>query len=372
MKIGKAIYDILTSNTPVSDLVSTRIFPNVAPQTTTMPFIIYQVVSTTPTDYKQGVSSLDTTSIMVHAYSKTYTEASQLAEYVRVALDRVSGTYNDIRVQSISFRSYHDLFDFDAGDSRSSEGLYRKALDFDVREIVDNFSNTYSLDFDGTDDYVTLGDSATFTFGNGTTDSAFSFSLWVKTADVTSSGILAKSATGAKEYHFVIGAADAFRLRLYDESTDGYIQSQLDSAVTSWQGSWQHIVGTYDGSDVHTGITLYVNGAKPAQTTSLNGSYTAMEDTASELRIGTSQQNAFYWGGNIDEVSLWDKELSSAEVTTLYNSGTPTNLTAQSNLVGWWRMGEGATYPTIPDDSPNSNSGTMTNMTSGDIVTTVP
>ena len=31
-----------------------------------------------------------------------------------------------------------------------------------------------------------------------------------------------------------------------------------------------------------------------------------------------------------------------------------------------------ATYPTIPDESTNSNSGTMTNMTEGDIVADVP
>ena len=29
------------------------------------------------------------------------------------------------------------------------------------------FTNTYSLDFDGVDDYVDCGDSDTFSFGNG-------------------------------------------------------------------------------------------------------------------------------------------------------------------------------------------------------------
>ena len=43
MEIGKAIYNILSTNSDVSTLVGTRIFPNVAPQTTTFPFIIYDV-----------------------------------------------------------------------------------------------------------------------------------------------------------------------------------------------------------------------------------------------------------------------------------------------------------------------------------------
>ena len=40
MQIGKSIYNILANDSDVSALVGTRIFPNVAPQTTTFPFII--------------------------------------------------------------------------------------------------------------------------------------------------------------------------------------------------------------------------------------------------------------------------------------------------------------------------------------------
>jgi len=35
-------------------------------------------------------------------------------------------------------------------------------------------------------------------------------------------------------------------------------------------------------------------------------------------------------------------------------------------------MGDGATYPTIPDDSSNSNNGTLTNGSSADFVADVP
>ena len=41
------------------------------------------------------------------------------------------------------------------------------------------FVNTYSLDFDGVDEYLDCGDSDTFSFGDGATDSAFSISCWV-------------------------------------------------------------------------------------------------------------------------------------------------------------------------------------------------
>ena len=50
MEIGKSIYNILSTNGAVSTLVGTRIFPNVAPQTTTFPFIIYDVTGVQTND----------------------------------------------------------------------------------------------------------------------------------------------------------------------------------------------------------------------------------------------------------------------------------------------------------------------------------
>ena len=66
---------------------------------------------------------------------------------------------------------------------------------------------------------------------------------------------------------------------------------------------------------------------------------------------------------------------SSAEVLAIYNSGAPTDLSGESGLVGYWRNGDPngtAAFPTITDDSSNSNDGTMTNMTSTDFEADVP
>ena len=41
--------------------------------------------------------------------------------------------------------------------------------------------------------------------------------------------------------------------------------------------------------------------------------------------------------------------------------------TSSTSLIGWWRMGDGATFPTIPDASTNSNDGTMVGMTANNI-----
>jgi len=132
MEIGKSIYNILSNTGNVSALVGTRIFPNVAPQTTAFPFIIYDVTGVEPTNTKDGVSTLDTNDVMISVYSNTYSEASSLAQLVRIAMDRLpTNTYAGEDIQSSEFQGYNDIFDNTSGNA----GIYRKALDFEIRQI---------------------------------------------------------------------------------------------------------------------------------------------------------------------------------------------------------------------------------------------
>jgi len=132
MEIGKAIFNILSNDSDVLALVESRIFPNVAPQTTEFPFIIYDVTGVQPNDTKEGPSTLDTNDVMISCYSETYSEASDLAKKIRIAMDRITeAEYATIKIQSSQFQSYNDIFDDTSGDA----GIYRKALDFEIRQI---------------------------------------------------------------------------------------------------------------------------------------------------------------------------------------------------------------------------------------------
>ena len=131
MKIGKAIYQILIQEQPLLP-VGTRIFPNVAPQTTQLPFIIYDVTGVTPTPTKENASTLDINDFTVSVYAETYSQAELLAREVRSALDYLKDeTYDGVIIQSINFISYNDIFD----DTSGNAGIYRKALDFELRQI---------------------------------------------------------------------------------------------------------------------------------------------------------------------------------------------------------------------------------------------
>ncbi len=81
----------------------------------------------------------------------------------------------------------------------------------------------------------------------------------------------------------------------------------------------------------------------------------------------------FYLRGSlIDEFGYWNQELSAAQVSNLYNSGVPTDLTTFSpSAAHVYRMGDADTYPTISDKVGNADQ-TMTNMASSNFVTDTP
>lgn len=83
----------------------------------------------------------------------------------------------------------------------------------------------------------------------------------------------------------------------------------------------------------------------------------------------------YYYSGQIDEVSIFNVTKSQAEINTIYNSGTPNNVSLMSGCEGWWRMGDSdgpSVYPTLEDYSKNNNNGTMYSMASNDIIEKVP
>ena len=362
MDIGKAIYKLLSTNIAVSSMVGTRIAPNIMPQTSKFPFIVYDVSTDSPEGQKDSVALLDNVSIMVSAYCKTYSDASKLANYTRTALDRVNGLYVGVNIQAIDFDGYDDVFD----DMSGSDGVYRKSLNFNIR-VLNSFNNIYSTAFDGVDDYVEIdGISSVFNSTIGT------ISFWAKTPSTETTGHYFKTLVDSNNFISLIYHSASSEIRL-NYKGGGSTVSAISTEEIEDDGLWHHFVGTWDVSGDE--IKLYLDGALQQTTTGLG----TFAGTVSSTALGSNADGGGYFIGNIDEVSLFNVELSDANVRTLYNEGLPNTVAGDTGLIGWWRMGDGtltgdpiATYPTIPDDSSNSNNGTMTNMASTDFEADVP
>lgn len=254
------------------------------------------------------------------------------------------------------------------------------------------FLNEYSLDFDGTNDYVTFGDATVFTPNSSGAGRGFSIGLWFKTTDASTGGfppqniyLLGKiqAVGGNSEYTMQVDSTGKISLKLFGNGGGSPFDpsATLTTSTALNDGNWKHIIFTWDlGSPVTTSnFKVYVNGSQDTSATiATSGTLTSVKNALAPLTLavtGIGGISTHYLEGKLDEVFIVDDALSSSQVTDIYNGGTPIDMTTINHLVGWWRNGDptgtGA-FPTIVDASSNSNDGTMTNMASGDIVTDVP
>ena len=213
--------------------------------------------------------------------------------------------------------------------------------------------NNYSLAFDGSDDGVDISSVISDLNLN-----AMSVSFWAYIGTMSGGLVCAND--------------NRFRIFMNAPSYDIYFWCSPNSGG-AYNGlntnEWIHFVGTFDSS---TGIQkLYADTTPILSLSSRN--QTIGEIT--QMMIGDDISGGSNFDGKIDEVAIWDKALSAGDISALYQARGTADLNDDSNsanLQGWWRMGDGDTYPTITDNSTNSNDGTMTNMAAEDIVEDTP
>lgn len=116
--------------------------------------------------------------------------------------------------------------------------------------------------------------------------------------------------------YFFVGSKFLSFLGLFQTSSDVLGMSVqvnpggMNNAQTVVANSmWTHVTGTYDG----TFIRLYINGELKA----IKSHEGSIKGYVEGFDIGAFNQN--YWAGSIDELYLYNRALSQAEVTQLYN-----------------------------------------------------
>lgn len=134
---GAAIFDILSNDSDVSSIYSSRIYPNITNfDNTTYPMIIYTMTSTEPTNTKTSTSTLDVVDFQLALFHTTYQEMIVGQGFVRQALDyKEEGNYPttgsfSVKVQSISFQDDRQ----DYIDDFNEQGLFVSYMTFQIRQ----------------------------------------------------------------------------------------------------------------------------------------------------------------------------------------------------------------------------------------------
>jgi len=206
-----------------------------------------------------------------------------------------------------------------------------------------------ALDFDGTNDYVKVNNSATLDMGN-----TFTVALWVNyeggsTPDNYERILTRKSAWDSfNGWEISLETNYDTDITVRGSSGAGYPPNGADDVVSSWAaGGWHHIVVVYEG----TTATVYSDGVQRDTVT-----IAPVRDNNLPLYIGRyGEFNIHHWNGLIDEVRIYDRALSVEEIRASMHM----KLTGdEDGLVAYWDFDEGEGQ-ILGDSSGNGNDGTI-------------
>lgn len=265
----------------------------------------------------------------------------------------------------------HWKFDGDSSDSIRTSTL------------TDGLVSFYSMDGDSSDYWIYGNDGTdtliTYSSGNGkvgsgagyTTSSTItapcarlenstqaSFSFWVESADYLFPIFLLKTSTFDIRYDgtYQYGV----QMRVYNSGATDFGGARNSTGTMTPGGTWSHVVITYDGSLSNANrIKIYIDGV--SQTVATFGAIdipTTLNGIVSDVIIGSNLT------GSMDEVGLWERTLTQAEVTQLYNRGNGQSALGASSFDG---VDSGVTYGAGKFGSAMVGNGSSAYTTCGDI-----
>lgn len=227
---------------------------------------------------------------------------------------------------------------------------------------MDEGSGTSAFDSSQNGNTGTLTNSPTWTTGkiNGAlTFSPSGSGNWVDAGDINAFDSLTSMSVCSWVYPTNNTIDGGIVNKTYDSSTDGFllfldtsgvggsklysffiadsastantrIESAANSAVT---GAWTHICGTFTAGS-STGLRMYINGSEvagsPVSTTSISG----IDAGPRHFYIGSRDLGITPFTGNIDEVRVYNRVLSSSDVTELYNETSQNYGTTVATIAG--------------------------------------
>ena len=221
----------------------------------------------------------------------------------------------------------------------------------------DAASDVTGLQFDGIDDYILIEENVLPDSGD------YTISIWVKadSSNVGARTLISQSDTSGSPFYF--GSNSGSDLSGKIKMNQDW--KSLESSPFYLDNKWHLYTIVNDGTigDSSTVIDtslFYIDGVEISTVMGDGKSYPVDE----RFFIGTMwDSSGEFFSGAIDDISIWDRKLSSKEISSIYNSGIGLDPTIDSldykgseNLIAFWPFSEGADS-SVSDFSGNGYDG---------------
>lgn len=214
-----------------------------------------------------------------------------------------------------------------------------------------------AVDFDGTDDYITVADNDIFDVVNSAN---FTLAGWFNRDTFTTDDTITAKSNGQT-------AADTGYNAYIDDSTDkltfvandGTDQYKLESTSTFTATGWHHYALVWDESGASQ-TKMYIDGV--AESVTATGTFANVNSLANAVafRVGAESDAGNPFDGKLDEIRLYRRAFFPDEVANLYRLSTPTAV--DTGLKGYWSFnGRDVNGTTALDSSGTGNFGALTN-----------
>jgi hypothetical protein len=174
--------------------------------------------------------------------------------------------------------------------------------------------------FDGTNDFVVISDSPVLSPHVGATG-AMTVEAWFRMDEYprfdtgtgqTRRALVAKGTPGEWEYALYVRTNGNVAFSVWNPAGTGYAEPE---GIPASLHEWHHLAGTLKKGEF---ARVYLDGVLVAEEASFVGD---TADGVSPLYIGR-RGDGQYFNGWVDEVALYDRVLSDAEITAIYAAGS--------------------------------------------------
>jgi hypothetical protein len=174
-----------------------------------------------------------------------------------------------------------------------------------------------TLSFNGSTNYVNMGNVLHLT-------GAFTYSAWIYPTNLNPVGSAPtimgwyRDVAPGPWFGFNMGNGTQLGLVLFTNASN-FISRKYSGAFSP--SKWYHAVAAYDGGTTPSAIKVYVNGVRVDDTSGQGGTFTSLPNNSVPLTIGAAADPNYYFAGKIDDVRIYNRALSAAEVQQLSNMG---------------------------------------------------